>query len=110
MALQRPGFSEEVSPTLPNPDVRLPVCRMLIDSSPILSHAVSKLACPCGGAKQRAHMATPDQPPSHPTVPAVSAPAQMGSQGPYTGVVLIHGLGEIGRNTMLQQAVNALSY
>jgi hypothetical protein len=28
----------------------------------------------------------------------------------YTGVVLIHGLGDIKRNAMLQQALNALSY
>ena len=36
--------------------------------------------------------------------------AEIGDQQRFTGVVLIHGLGLIPRNSMLQQALNALSY
>lgn len=37
-------------------------------------------------------------------------PSGAASTRPYTGVVLIHGLGDISRNSMLRQDLNALSY
>jgi hypothetical protein len=40
----------------------------------------------------------------------MSDASSRGQQGQYTGVVLIHGLGPIRRNGMLEQSLNALSY
>jgi hypothetical protein len=52
-------------------------------------------------------LSTAAQHPDHPAITVADGPD---SHGPYTGVIVIHGLGDIQRNAILQQALNALSY